>query len=440
MSDVLLAEAPVKNPIIDRHPWASPPLILAYIASVLMKEDYQVSAVDFNVGSVSGLNLDRVKRIVEVEKPKILGISAWVEPYLNALRIARIAKEVNPDIYVVMLGPQPSVIYEETIREPDVDFIVMGEGEFAMLELTNYLLRNEGELSGIRNIVYSKDDEILVTPERPPLENVDKIPYPARALFPLEFYPYPGAVRTAWGGCPANCRFCNVPIYRGKGYVPRKAEDIVEEILYLLKAYPFVDVIKLVDDTFFLEKNHLLHFTELLKNLDAPREWSWTCTTRVNLVDREMLEAAYSSGCSTILVGAESGSQGILDSMEKGITPERVRNVVKMAKEVGLRINVTFMFPFPEDTRETIRQTKEFMIELKEMGANLIVAHTTPYPGTYLYEHADELGIKILADSWEDFDAKHLIITTKYLGKEELEELFEEIVRDVGFVNVASLS
>ena len=144
MSDVLLIEAPIKDPSISRQYWSNPPLILGYIASVLMKEDYQVSAVDFNV---SGLNPVRVRNIVKSEQPKIVAIFASTEPYLNALSIARIAKEVNPDIYVVMLGPQPSVIYEETIREPDVDFIIRGEGEFAMLELTDYLLRNEGELS-----------------------------------------------------------------------------------------------------------------------------------------------------------------------------------------------------------------------------------------------------------------------------------------------------
>ena len=431
MSDILLVKAPIKNPRISRQYWSNPPLILGYIASVLMKEGYRVSAVDFNV---SGLNPLRVRNIVKTEQPKIVAILASTEAYLNALRIAGIAKEVNPDTRVVMLGPHTSVLYEETIAEPDVDFVIRGEGEFAMLELANHLIRDEGELAGIRNLVYTKDGKVVATPERPPLEGVENIPYPARELFPLEFYPYPGAVRTAWGGCPANCRFCNVPVYRGKGYVPRKAEDIAQEILYLLNAFPFIDVVKLVDDTFFLEKEHLLHFTQLLKNLEAPRPWDWTCTTRVNLVDRESLEAVYESGCSTILVGAESGSQRILDSIDKGITPEQAKKVVGMARDVGLRINVTFMFPFPEDTRETIRQTKEFMIELKNMGANLIVAHTTPYPGTYLYEHADELGIKIMADTWEDFDAKHLIITTKYLGKEELEELFEEIVRDVGFV------
>jgi len=430
MSDILLVQAPLKNPRISKQYWSNPPLILGYIASVLMKEDYQVSAVDFNI---SGLNPIRAGNIIKSEQPKIVAIFASTEPYLNALKIARIAKEVDPDIHIVMLGPHPSIMYDETIAEPDVDYIVRGEGEFAMLELANYLIRNEGELAGIRNLVYAKDGEVVANPERPPLENVEKIPYPARELFPLEFYPYPGAVRTAWGGCPANCRFCNVPVFRGKGYVPRKAEDIAQEILYLLKNFPFIDVVKLIDDTFFLEKDHLLHFTQLLKTLEASREWSWTCTTRVNLVDEESLQAVYESGCSTILVGAESGSHRILDSIEKGITPDRVREVVKMAKDIGLRINVTFMFPFPEDTKETIRQTKEFMIELKNMGANLIVAHTTPCPGTYLYEHANELGIKILADSWEDFDAKHLIITTKYLGEEELEELFKEIVRDVGF-------
>ena len=169
MSDILLVEAPLKRPILDRHPWASPPMVLTYIASVLMREGYRVSAVDFNVGSISCLNPERVRKIIEVEKPKILGISAWVEPYLNALKIAGIAREVNPDIHIVMLGPHSSVIYEETMAEPDVDFVVRGEGEFAMLELADYLIRNRGELADIRNLVYAKDGKVVANPERPPL-------------------------------------------------------------------------------------------------------------------------------------------------------------------------------------------------------------------------------------------------------------------------------
>ena len=433
MSDVLLIEAPVKDPNVSRQHWSSPPLDLAYMASVLMKEGYQVAAVDLNI---SGFNPVRVKRIIKSEKPKILGISAETEPYLNALRIARIAKEVNSDIYIVILGPHASARYEDAVKEPDIDFVIRGIGHFTMLELANYLIRNEGEPAAIRGIVYEEDGGLVITPERSPSENVDKIPYPARELFPLELYPYPGTVRTAWGGCPAGCTFCDTRIYRGTGHVPRDPEEVVKEIDYILKSFPLVDVIKFVDDSFAVNRDNLFRLTHLLKNLNAPRQWDWTCTTRVNLVDREMLEAVYESGCSSVLIGAESGSQRILDSIGKEITPDQVRNVVKMARDIGLRINVTFMYPFPEDTRETIGQTKEFMIELKNMGANLIMAHTTPYPGTPLYENTDELGIKILADSWEDFDARHLLITTKYLGKEELEELFDEMVKDVGLLTV----
>jgi len=122
----------------------------------------------------------------------------------------------------------------------------------------------------------------------------------------------------------------------------------------------------------------------------------------------------------------------ILDSIGKDINLEQVRSAVQATLSLGIEVVCSFMFPHPEDTEETIHQQIQLMKELKEKGALLLLSYTTPVPGTYYYEHKDELGIKILANSWDEYDAKHLIIATKNLSKNKLEKLLQELIQDVG--------
>ncbi len=140
----------------------------------------------------------------------------------------------------------------------------------------------------------------------------------------------------------------------------------------------------------------------------------------------------YEAGCYNITFGVEAGSQKILDSIGKGITLDQVRNAVSTALDIGIEVVCAFMFPHPEDTEETICDQKQFMKELLDMGAVENLSSTVPFPGTYYYENAKDLGIKILVDSWDEFDAKHLIISTKYLSEEKLSSLLKELVQDVG--------
>ena len=144
--DILLINAPVKK--VSRHASLSPPLGLAYVASVLIGAGYSVSAIDFNV---SGFNPLRLKRLLEREAPRILGVSAHTETYLSGLKIAEIAKQVNPKIMVVMGGPHATVMYQDVARERDVDVVVRGEGEYTMLDLVHTLQRklDMGKVLGI---------------------------------------------------------------------------------------------------------------------------------------------------------------------------------------------------------------------------------------------------------------------------------------------------
>ena len=423
--DILLVSAP--TPSLSSHAGQAPPLGLSYIAAVLIKAGYDVSVMDFNV---SGFHPRLVKGILERETPRIVGISAHTETYLRGLMIAEFVKQVNPDITVVMGGTHPTVMYQEVAREKNVDVVVMGEGEYTMLELADSITKNKNSLAQVKGIAYLENGAVKITPERPLIKDLDELPFPARGLFPLPMYESPATVLLSRGGCPFNCHFCAVNnIWKG-GRRFRNPEKVVEEIICMLK-YEESPEIDFDDDTFTLDRRRVMELCGLLKKTLQLR---WRCSTRVDLVDMELLKEMHAAGCYSIQYGIEAGSQKILDSIGKKITPKQVREAVRATIDVGIEVTCSFMFPHPEDTEETIGEQKQLMKELMEMGSILTMTSTTPLPGTYLYDHADELGIKILADSWDDYDGKKLIITTKYLSEQKIKSLLADLLQDVGLI------
>ena len=406
----------------------SPPLGLAYIASVLLAHGYRVSVIDFNV---NGFNPVLLERIITKERPSIAGISVDTRTYPNGLKIAEIVKSINPETLVIMGGPHATVMYSEVAKERVVDFVVRGEGEYTMLELVDCLLRKKGDISEVRGIAFLDNDLLRVTPERPFIKNPDELPLPARDLFPLFLYKSPGQVLLSRGGCPFKCRFCAVNnIWKGARRF-REPAKVKEEILSLFRDYD-LEEISFVDDTFSLNRNIALNLCELATGIREVFPWFWKCATRVDMIDSELLEKMRQAGCYSITYGIEAGSQEVLDLIGKGITLSQVRHAVDMTIAAGIKTICNFMFPHPYDTEETVQQQRKLMQELANMGATVGLNLTVPFPGTYYYTHRNELGIKIHAHNWDEFDYNHIVISTRHFTLERLESLVAEILHELG--------
>lgn len=420
--DVVLINAPVTR--VSPHARHALPLGLAYIAAVLQKEGRRVQAIDFNI---SGLNMRRIDIMLR-RNPAIVGISCHTETYPNALKIARRIKEQSPQVFVVLGGPHATILPKEALSEPAVDFVVIGEGEATMAELATFLLDGRGDLSRIKGIGYKDERGQIKLNLRRELLNPDTLPYPARELFPLELYEEKWNISTARGGCPFRCPFCSASaIWEGRRR-PRSPENIIAE-LRLLYEYYGADYTFFAEDLFTVNKKWVRKLLALIKELPYPVKWG--CATRVDTVDEQLIEEMAGAGCVSIQFGIESGSQKILDSV-KGITKEQAIRAVKACREHGIYCSSSFMVPFPQDTKESLCETKEFIKTLSDAGSQIYLSYTTPYPGTYFYEHRDELGIKLLTDRWDEFDAKHNIIETKYLTSREIDEMVEEIAGYAG--------
>ena len=335
-------------------------------------------------------------------------------------------KELDETINVVMGGPHPTILPEQVLDGGAVDFVVVGEGESTIVELAKYLEEGTDQFQNIRGLGY-RDGGVKIN-DRRELLDPDEIPYPTRDLFPLEFYQDRWNLLTARGSCPFKCPFCSAShIWEGRRRA-RRPEGVVDEMRMLVEAYG-ASYIFFADDIFTLDRKWVSALLRLINELDYPIEWG--CATRVDLVDRELLREMAAAGCRAIQFGVESGCQTILDSV-KGIEKEQVLQAVKGARESGIDVASSFMIPFPEDTKETIRETREFIKQVHSAGSKILMSFTTPYPGTHFYEHADELGIRILAEGWDEFDAKHNVMETKHLSSREIDILVTELVQETG--------
>ena len=263
---------------------------------------------------------------------------------------------------------------------------------------------------------------------RDELPSPDDLPAPARDLFPTEFYRDKWNVLTATGSCPYRCPFCSAAsIWQGRRRI-RSPQGIAAELRELSATYG-VDRVFFTDDLFTLNKPWVRELAGELLKLDRRIEWG--CATRVDQVDADLLRVMAEAGCTGIQFGVESGSQRILDSV-KGIQKAQVISAIKAAVAVGIDAVSSFMVPFPEDTRETLAETHAFIRDVRDAGSRIYLSYTCPYPGTIFHDRADELGLRILSDRWDEYDAKHVVMETRNLSRDEITEIVEAIAADVG--------
>ena len=421
MTEVLLIQPPVPDRLLPyrKEIVLSPPIGLCYIAANLLAHQFDVKMVDF---AVSDPNPEDFELEIRRQQPKILGITASTSTYKKALGIARKAKEIDWGTVTVIGGPHVTFTAQEALAHPEIDLVVRNEGEITMLELCRLYLRGEGRLDGIEGITYRSKDTIVSNPTRPLIRDLDQLPFPARHLLPLDLYKIPGTLITS-RGCPSRCIFCAAQAMSGGTYRARSPRNVLAEIDEMKRRYnpSFYFV---ADDAFTVFHNRTKEICAGLKRIGV----RWICESRANFVNRDLLRTMADSGCFAIQFGVESGSQVVLNSIRKGITVDQVRNAAKWARELGLLTVCTFMVPHPEDTLETIAETKRVMLELKSQGVFVHVSTTTPFPGTYLWDHAAELGVRMVSDDLEDYDLATPIMETRHLRIDQVSPVYEDLV------------
>lgn len=370
-----------------------PSLGMAYIASYLEKHDYKSAILDCNCEHVALHDIS--SKLTQYQKPRFIGITATSALINNALAIAEICRNIFPDATVVMGGVHPSVMPEETLANKAVDVVVRDEGEITMLDLVS-----GKDYKDIPGLSYRIKEEIKHNVDRQLIENLDDIPAPAYHLLPMQkYYPATGSYKRlpamsifATRGCPGRCIFCHRTFY-GK-VRKRSAENIIDEIMLLQKNYNIREI-SFYDDTFTLFKAEVNRFSQLLleKNIDI----TWSCFTRADYIDKELLEVMKKAGCHLVLFGVESASEDILIRIKKNISLEKVKEAVKAAREIGVETRASFMFGNPGETEATVKKTIKFAVELDPDEVQFNIA--TAYPGTELYDWAKQNNYLYIKDN-----------------------------------------
>jgi anaerobic magnesium-protoporphyrin IX monomethyl ester cyclase len=392
---------PLKGPWIHGRHFL--PIGLAYVAAALEKAGFQVEILD---NYLLEKPIDEVKREIKRLSPEIVGITCSSATYSRCVETAKAVKETLPSCKVVVGGWHPSYEPDSMLQHPEIDYVVMGEGERAMVELAAHITKggDERAVAAIAGVGYRQEGKIVKNAPKF-ISNLDEIPFPARHLLPMHLYDRrieylnvkPVDNMNIARGCPFNCAFCETRQLWGTTCRTFSPPRVLEEIKHLMTNFG-TKGIYFINDNFTLRKKETSELCSLIRknNLDI----EWVCDTRVDLISRELLKEMKAAGCKTIWFGGESGSPRILKKLNKGVTLEQTEHALKLCREEGIQTACSFLLGIPSETAEDMEATFKFARKLDPDWCrfNIFVA----VPGSALYKEVMQKG---LYDRVEDFAA-----------------------------------
>jgi anaerobic magnesium-protoporphyrin IX monomethyl ester cyclase len=407
-----------------------PPLGLCFLASVLRKTRFDVKILDLQIYEESIKN--QAQRVLR-EKPDFIGITAVSIAIKNAAKLALEIKK-KTKVPIILGGPHITAVPNKTMELfPQFDIGVIGEGEETVPKLLLALEKNKNleEVSGLVFRQPSTDNRQLttklkLTPPRQPIQNLDTLPLPAFELLPdfshyggsqfIEFDARPTFRLITSRGCPFNCRFCDKSVF-GKIFRAHSSSYVLKMIKILYEGYG-IKHIYFSDDTFTLDKKRIFKLCKLLK--EESLDLTWDCNTRVDTVDLSLLKEMKKAGCTYIAYGIESGSQKILNILNKQITLEQIRKACEETVKAGIKIRGNFMIGNPGETKETIEKTIKFAKNLPLHTFKM--SFFTPFPNTEIYEEIDKWGK--YKEDWSKLSKYSPVFIPKGLTQEDLEKYY----------------
>ena len=341
--------------------------------------------------------------------------------------MGEILKEAFPDTFVVLVGTHPSALPEETLLLSEkIGAVARQEYDYTLRDLA-FALRDGKDLQSVDGISFRRDGTIVHNPDRQLIECLDDLPFVSKVYqkhLNLKNYffaaaNYPMVMVITGRGCPNRCFFCVYPqTFHSRGYRMRSAENVVDEFEWIVDNLPEVKEIGIEDDTFTAKHRRAREISELI--IERGIQIKWYCNVRSDL-DYETLRLMKKAGCRLVTTGFESGNQGMLDRMHKGMKLERIRAFMHNANKAGVMVHGCFMMGNPGETRETIRESIEFAKELNCDSMQFYPLYV--YPGTEAYEWASENNYLTTTDfsRWLTEDGYHnCVISLPGLPPEEL--------------------
>lgn len=337
---------------------------------------------DCVLANLSGMSDARVAAILAREKPGLVGISCFTFNRRASLALVRRVRHALPSATIVLGGPHATHAGTTLMAShPEIDFCVTGEGELTLEALTRALEAGEDPAS-IPGLLMRRDGEVVATAPATPIRDLDALAFPARfpdgyGIDPAAQYPYVVTSR----GCPAACTFCSSPEFWGQSVRFRSAENILDELTLLRERFGILYV-SFRDDIFALHKSRIIALCRGM--IERKLSLLWDCQTRVNTIDEERLMWMKRAGCVTVQFGVESGSQAMLDRMQKGQTVEQALRAAAMTRRVGLTLSIYLISGVDGEQDSDLDATEAMVRTMKPHDG--IVTPLAVFPGTTLWE------------------------------------------------------
>jgi len=395
-----------------------PPLALMYLAGRLRADGHRAVIIDGGFYTHEAL----IREVVSCN-PELVGVYSNTVLWNNSRQTAKDLRALLPQAHITFGGPLPSVIKEEHLAEcRAADSLVINEGEETLADIANRLAEGE-TLEGVAGTVWRNGEDLVREADRPYIEDLDSLPFPARDLInhadyipPIGLYTKrPLTTMLTSRGCHHKCIYC----YKWGGDVIRFRDPVpvAEEMEIAVKQFG-VKEIRFWDDTFTARKDRVLQLAEEVAKRKVKVDFS--IATRADCIDREVLKALKQMGCYNIMIGVESGVPKNLKTLKKGETRETIRKGVAMVHEAGIRTFLTSMFGVPGETYEDGLETIRFVKSLKGDASHFFTL--SPFPGTELYENLDKHG-KVVPGDYSVLGMHTLCFAPHSLTFDEIESL-----------------
>jgi len=410
------------------------PITLECLAAATENIGYSTSVL---VGNIS---VEELNAAIEQIKPVAVGFSVYTYAYEESLLLAREAKhkakEMGYELFTIFGGCHPSALPEMVASEPDVDFVVIGEGEATLCELLDTLRKKE-DFTKVAGLAFKQKGKFIRTTPRNRIENLDILPLPKR--FPEHLgrarqyqiaYPPPSkqvmvAQVTYSRGCPFSCAFCSSESTWGRQVFWRSPKLVLDEIEMLVKTFG-TNLVYFPDLTFNVSREKVLEVCSEFKTRRLPVHW-WALF-RADMLDEELLEKLVEANCVKLSLGLESPNEVIAKNVKGAYHTRKVRlsQILNAADSLGLIIKAFLMIGFVNETQDTIRAYKDELLSLPI--DELRVTIVTPFPGTRLWNQSLSQGLLPSPPEWNRFTTDRLVIYHPNMTGEELLTVRRELV------------
>lgn len=401
-----------------------PPLGILYIATELFNAGYNVEILDM---LLMDMRPDEMESYVKKINPDIVGISMNFTSTADVCyEIAHKLKEMGIK-HIFVGGNHATFTYQEAITCDDIDYVIRYQGEKTALELIDILRRNElSELDKCKGLVYKVGKEFFVNEIR---ENMDINNRNVPAWHLLDIHKYKEDNRWSLNtsqGCPCSCAFCSTSAFNTK-----MCFMSVENIMLMLKKIYRIEGkrrinISFSDDAFTCNRKRIINLCNGIINENI--KMVWACSTRVDLVDRELLELMYKAGCRAVLFGIESCSNETLEKVGKKIDIEKAERAINLAKDIGLKVKEMFILGLPYETLESTKKIEEFVRRTKpdEVRFGML----SMYPGTPIWYDSEKYGVNLLTDKWGAYDLLRPTTNNTVMSEKEIYKTYISLTEE----------